>query len=118
MQTENPTLAKLPLTLAALIDEALTAWADEFEGNLHISGADLVEWFGDWRQRMQTAINAPDVRAELERPHAALKAIEPHLYAYFEDAETGIADGTYEDKAWLKGLRADVATFEQATGGK
>jgi hypothetical protein len=53
--------------------------------------------------------------SEPDKLRAALKAIEPHLYAYLEDAETGIADGTYDDKAWLKQLRADVATFEAAT---
>jgi uncharacterized protein YdiU (UPF0061 family) len=111
MQKENPTLAKLPLTLAALIDEAVTAWADEFEGNLHISGADLVEWFGDWRQRMREAITNPPATPDLR---AAMRAVEPHLAAYLEDAETGIADGVYEDHEWLKGLQADVAQFEQA----
>jgi hypothetical protein len=97
MQTENPTLAKLPLTLAALIDEAVSAWAGEFEGNLHISGADLVEWFGDWRQRMREAITNPE-------PDLAKRL--------FVIVEGGLVSGVVTDDPALVGLDVGIIDYD------
>ena len=49
-------------TLAGLLEEATQAWAEQFDGSeeqdCSVSGADLVEWFAQWRQRARQALDA------------------------------------------------------------
>ena len=56
----NPTETTLPPALRTLLEEALNAWAGQFDGpadeDLSVSGADLVEWFADWRLRLRAAL--------------------------------------------------------------
>jgi hypothetical protein len=47
--------------LKKLLAEALGAWASEFDNDEEVSGADLVDWFADWRLRL---------REELKNEHA------------------------------------------------
>ena len=48
------------LTLDGIIRDALAYEAEEFDGpadlDLSVSGADLVDWFTDWRQRARKAL--------------------------------------------------------------
>ena len=45
-----------------LLAEALGAWSEQFDGpedhDLSISGADLVEWFAEWRLRARDQLSA------------------------------------------------------------
>jgi len=53
--------------LSAVLMEALQAWSDKFDGpqdeDLHLSGADLIEWFTSWRLRAREALKAAGVEA-------------------------------------------------------
>jgi hypothetical protein len=101
MQPENPTLAKLPLTLAALIDEALGAWADQFDGDpstdISINGGDLLDWFADWRQRMREAITNPE-------PDLAKRL--------FVIVEGGLVSGVVTDDPALVGLDVGIIDYD------
>ena len=48
---------EIPAPLLAVLQEALDTWAEQFDGpedeDLSISGADLVEWFAQWRLRLR-----------------------------------------------------------------
>ena len=51
---EPPVLAPAKPTALDLIREAIEAWPQydgDGDGELHVSGADLVDWFGEWRER-------------------------------------------------------------------
>jgi hypothetical protein len=54
----------LPLspTMQSLLAEALGAWSEQFDGpddhDLSVSGADLVDWFADWRLRVRAELSA------------------------------------------------------------
>ena len=54
----------IPLSPAmrSLLAEALGAWSEQFDGpddrDLSVSGADLVEWFAEWRLRVRTELAA------------------------------------------------------------
>ena len=60
----NPPTELLPLSpmLQSLLAEALGAWAEQFDGpddqDLSVSGADLVDWFADWRVRVRAELPA------------------------------------------------------------
>jgi hypothetical protein len=57
-----------PVALVAIVQEALTAWAEQFDGTaaeLHVSGADLVDWFASWRTRARAALVAAGVALTL-----------------------------------------------------
>jgi hypothetical protein len=56
--------------------------------------------------------------SEADKVREALELAKAYLDAYFEDASTGIADGTYDDVEWFKALTADMAKIEAAIGGK
>ena len=43
--------------MAILLTEAAQLWAEEFESDSEISGADLVAWFAEWRQRVKPILN-------------------------------------------------------------
>jgi histidinol dehydrogenase len=47
-----------------VLTEAVQAWADQFDGvdetDLEVSGADLVDWFADWRDRAKAALAIKD----------------------------------------------------------
>lgn len=43
-------------TMAELLQEALTAFAQEFDADADVPGADLVEWFVQWRERAKVAL--------------------------------------------------------------
>ena len=46
--------------LQSLLTEALGAWSEQFDGHadqdLSVSGADLVDWFADWRLRLRSEL--------------------------------------------------------------
>jgi hypothetical protein len=48
--------------ISELINEALAAWSDQFDGDpatdISVNGGDLVDWFADWRLRMREALKA------------------------------------------------------------
>lgn len=50
-------LLGLSPVMLALLREALAAWAEQFDGpedqDLSVSGADLVDWFSQWRLRVR-----------------------------------------------------------------
>ena len=59
--------------LRSLLAEATRAWADEFDGTaaeLDVSGADLVDWFADWRERAKAEL-ARQARNVRRRARAA-----------------------------------------------
>lgn len=43
--------------MAAVLQEALAAFASAFEANEPVPGADLVEWFAEWRIRVRAALD-------------------------------------------------------------
>lgn len=49
--------------MAEMLLEALRYEADQFDGDpdlpLDVSGADLVDWFTDWRERVKRVLNVP-----------------------------------------------------------
>lgn len=45
--------------MAALLTEALGAFAEAFDIDEPVSGADLVEWFAPWRSRVRELFEAP-----------------------------------------------------------
>lgn len=53
--------------LPAVLIEALQAWGEQFDGepdsDLDVSGADLVDWFAQWRLRAREALKAAGVKA-------------------------------------------------------
>ena len=56
-------LLGLSPVMLELLREALGAWAEQFDAmdeaddtDHYVSGADLVEWFADWRLRVRTAL--------------------------------------------------------------
>jgi hypothetical protein len=55
-------LLALSPVMQALLAEALGAWSEQFDGpedhDLSISGADLVEWFAEWRLRVRDQLSA------------------------------------------------------------
>ncbi len=42
--------------LERLLAEAIGAWASEFDNDEEVSGADLVDWFADWRLRLRAEL--------------------------------------------------------------
>ena len=62
---EYARLLSLSPTMLTLLREALGAWAMQFDGpngasdaDLHVSGADLLEWFAGWRMRVRQELRA------------------------------------------------------------
>ncbi len=51
--------------MAELLDEATKAWVEQFDGpedqDCSISGADLMDWFAQWRLRARQALDAAGV---------------------------------------------------------
>ena len=51
--------------IAELLDEATKAWVEQFDGpedlDCSISGADLMDWFAQWRLRARKALDAAGV---------------------------------------------------------
>ncbi len=59
-------LLGLSPVMLTLLQEALGAWAEQFDapddapdGDHYVSGSDLVEWFADWRLRVREGLAAP-----------------------------------------------------------
>jgi hypothetical protein len=52
-------------TMASLLEEATQAWARQFDGvgdeDYSISGADMLDWFAQWRVRARAALDAAGV---------------------------------------------------------
>ena len=52
-------------TMAELLDEATKAWAEQFDGpedqDCSVSGADLMDWFAQWRVRARQALDMAGV---------------------------------------------------------
>jgi len=48
----------MPISLETLIDEALGYEAEAFDNDEYVSGADLVDWFDQWRTRAKTVRNS------------------------------------------------------------
>ena len=51
--------------MASVLEEATQAWATQFDGvgdeNCSISGADLLDWFAQWRLRARATLDMADV---------------------------------------------------------
>lgn len=73
-----------PEAMKALIREAVAAWADDFDTDNHINGADLVEWFSGWRQR---------ARAVVERCGADAGVFDETCPACDKRRAAGVSDG-------------------------
>ena len=43
--------------IAKLVQEAIDSWP-QLDSDQYISGADLVDWFSDWRERAKAALKA------------------------------------------------------------
>ena len=61
--------------LESLIREAVNFEADAFDADEGVNGADLVEWFAQWRLRARAAtrpvsVQKPGVRCRASRPQA------------------------------------------------
>lgn len=137
----QPTLgAPASPAILALVQEATSLWADRFDaptdslprpgpvddGDRNISGADLVDWFCDWRLRAKPALETAgsDTAAALARALAeadplaspalrqALAGVLPLAESHLDDWETGIEDGTYDTAAECTAARqaVDAAT--------
>ncbi len=39
-----------------VLEEAVSYMAEEFEDDEEVDGSNLVEWFGEWRQRAKTVL--------------------------------------------------------------
>lgn len=46
-----------PVTSDALLREAIDAWP-QFDNDEEVSGADMVEWFADWRERAKLSLES------------------------------------------------------------
>ena len=55
-------------TLDALIEEPLVYEADAFENDEAVSGANLVEWFVDWRRRVRAAMDVVQSHSSEDSP--------------------------------------------------
>ncbi|ACB97241.1 hypothetical protein [Beijerinckia indica] len=53
----NALLFSASREMALLLEEALTVYDNEFENDLEISGADLLDWFFNWRLRVKRLVN-------------------------------------------------------------
>jgi len=48
-------------TMSELLIEATQAWTQQFDDDSEISGADLLQWFAEWRLRARQALDAAGV---------------------------------------------------------
>ncbi|MBB3175542.1 hypothetical protein FHR90_003398 [Endobacter medicaginis] len=59
----NARLIAASKPMAEMLMEALRYEADQFDGHwdlpLDVSGADLVDWFTDWRERVKRVLDVP-----------------------------------------------------------
>jgi len=57
----NAMLFAASKTMSELLDEATKAWAEQFDGpedqDCSVSGADLMDWFAQWRVRARLALD-------------------------------------------------------------
>lgn len=53
-------------TVNELIREALAYERDAFENDLSVSGANLVDWFADWRQRMSLCLQRELIKRDID----------------------------------------------------
>jgi hypothetical protein len=53
-------------TYRNLVKEAVEAWP-QFDGDVHVSGADLVEWFEAWRRRAKQELAAREALPAVSR---------------------------------------------------
>jgi hypothetical protein len=61
LEAERAAAAIMALpALRDVLREATNAWGDAFNGDGHVSGADLLDWFAQWRLRAQAAIQELD----------------------------------------------------------
>lgn len=59
LRVADPTMPDaIPRSLISVIEEALGYEAEAFEEDHPVKGADLVEWFAQWRLRAQAAVAA------------------------------------------------------------
>jgi hypothetical protein len=72
MAKHQSNLKRRELALRAIIQEAVRAWpqldldpSQASDGDLYISGADMLEWFCGWRQRA--------IETLYDRPHGPAK---------------------------------------------
>lgn len=49
----NDEIAKRLAAIGDLLDEAMRYEAELFDQDLPVDGADLVEWFAEWRKRVE-----------------------------------------------------------------
>lgn len=96
--------------IANVLAEALAYEAEQFDGGLSVSGADLVNWFAGWRTRLREALASPD--AEPANLFAALKLVMPLACSHVEDWRSGIEDGTYDTEAECVAAEANLALAE------
>lgn len=63
-------------SLESILHEAVDFEAKAFDDDQNISGADLIEWFADWRRRARAIVRAhrpsPDVTIDGRRIHNPL----------------------------------------------
>lgn len=61
----NAMLFAASRTMSELLDEATRAWAEQFDGpedqDCTVSGADLMDWFTQWRLRGRQALDVAGV---------------------------------------------------------
>ena len=56
----KPTIAEaLPPGIARLLHESIAFECAAFEDDKYVSGADLLDWFSDWRKRVIAECNKP-----------------------------------------------------------
>ena len=63
--------------LESLIREAVNFKADAFDADEGVNGADLVEWFEQWRVRAKAAIRPVSVQASAVRCGASRRPVDP-----------------------------------------
>lgn len=60
-------------SVESVLREAVSFEAQAFDGDASVSGADLVEWFADWRCRARTAMRSSGHDAMTARRHKTIR---------------------------------------------
>lgn len=107
----QPVVALKPETIADIVAEMLAWNAAEFDGppdvDLHLSGADMIDAFTFWRERLKVAT----------KPHAdALALVVDAAGRWAADLESGLEDGTYDDECDLEEVQAAIELLSVEAG--
>lgn len=116
-------MAEPNVTPEELIREALFNWP-QFESDAEVNGGDMVEWFGEWRERCQSfghsivtdqPVTIPELGAEF-----LVRFTDAEWVGYYMETRPLRDDGTPTDEPWVEvscmESRDDLATINSALG--